>query len=66
VRAALRFLAAEKVEAVAICFLFSFLNDAHEKRAAEIAREMLSDCFVSARTRSIRSIGNTSAPARPR
>ena len=48
VRAALRFLAAEKVEAVAICFLFSFLNDAHEKRAAEIAREMLPDCFVSA------------------
>jgi N-methylhydantoinase A len=48
VRAALRFLAAEKVEAVAICFLFSFLNNSHEKRAAEIAREMLPDCFVSA------------------
>lgn len=47
VRAALGFLASEKVEAVAICFLFSFLNDSHEKRTAEIAREMLPGCFVS-------------------
>ncbi len=27
------------VEAVAVCFLFSFLNPAHERRAREIARE---------------------------
>jgi N-methylhydantoinase A len=47
VRSALRALAAEKVEAVAICFLFSFLNDAHERRTEEIAREMLPGCFVS-------------------
>jgi N-methylhydantoinase A len=47
VREALRMLAAEKVESIAICFLFSFLNDAHEKRVAEIAREMLPECFVS-------------------
>ncbi len=47
-RRALRFLAEEEVEAVAICFLFSFLNDAHERRTAEIAREMLPHCFVSA------------------
>jgi N-methylhydantoinase A len=47
VREALRFLASEKVEAIAICFLFSFLNDSHEKRAAQIAREMLPDCFIS-------------------
>jgi N-methylhydantoinase A len=48
VRAALRFLAAEEVEAVAICYLFSFLNDTHERRTVEIARKMLPGCFVSA------------------
>jgi N-methylhydantoinase A len=46
-RAALSALAAENVEAIAICFLFSFLNDAHEKRAEAIAREMLPNCFLS-------------------
>ena len=35
------------VEAVAICFLFSFLNDAHEKRAAEIVREEFPEAFLS-------------------
>jgi N-methylhydantoinase A len=47
VRAALRALADEGVEAIAICFLFSFRNNSHELRAAEIAREMLPDCFIS-------------------
>jgi N-methylhydantoinase A len=47
VRAALRTLAGEGVEAIAICFLFSFRNNKHEVRAAEIAREMLPDCFIS-------------------
>jgi len=46
-REALHRLADERVEAVAICFLFSFRNDAHEVRAAEIAREMLPNCFIS-------------------
>jgi N-methylhydantoinase A/oxoprolinase/acetone carboxylase beta subunit len=32
-------LAAEGVEAIAIAFLFSFLNPTHERRAAEIVRE---------------------------
>jgi N-methylhydantoinase A len=32
-------LASEGVQAVAICFLFSFLNPAHEQRAAQIVRE---------------------------
>jgi N-methylhydantoinase A len=35
------------VEAVAVCFLFSFLNDAHERRAAEIVREEFPDAFLS-------------------
>lgn len=46
-RDALRALAAENVESIAICFLFSFINDTHERRAESIAREMLPDCFVS-------------------
>jgi N-methylhydantoinase A len=47
VRAALAFFAEERVEAVAIAFLFSFLNDMHERRVAALAREMLPDAFVS-------------------
>jgi N-methylhydantoinase A len=47
VRSALRALAAENVESIAICFLFSFRNDTHERRAESIAREMLPHCFVS-------------------
>lgn len=46
-RASLAALAEEKVEAVAISFLFSFLNPTHERRAAEIVREVLPDCYVT-------------------
>lgn len=35
------------VEAVAICFLMSFHNDAHERRAAEIAGELYPDLRMS-------------------
>jgi N-methylhydantoinase A/oxoprolinase/acetone carboxylase beta subunit len=35
------------VEAVAVCFLFSFLNPKHEKRVAEIVREEFPDAFLS-------------------
>ncbi|MDO4542382.1 MAG: hydantoinase/oxoprolinase family protein, partial [Bacillota bacterium] len=37
----------QEVEAVAVCFLFSFLNPSHEQRAAEIIREELPDVFVT-------------------
>ncbi len=47
VRAAARALRADGVEAVAICFLFSYLNPAHELRAAELVREELPDAFVT-------------------
>ena len=46
-REASRQLAREAVEAVSVCFLFSFLSPAHERRAAEIVREELPDAFVS-------------------
>ena len=35
------------VEAVAVCFLFSFLHDAHERRVAEIVREEFPEAFLS-------------------
>jgi N-methylhydantoinase A/oxoprolinase/acetone carboxylase beta subunit len=38
-RQAVRELLAEPVEAICICFLFSYLNPAHEERMKEIARE---------------------------
>jgi N-methylhydantoinase A len=37
----------EGIEALAICFLFSFRNAAHEQRAAEIARKILPNAFVT-------------------
>ena len=47
VRAAARELLAEGVEAVAVCFLFSYLNPEHERRAAAIVREEMPDAFVT-------------------
>ena len=37
----------EGVAAVAVCFLWSFLNPAHERRAGEILREELPDAYLS-------------------
>ena len=47
VRAAARALLDEGVEAVAVCFLFSYLNPEHERRAAAIVREEMPDAFVT-------------------
>src|SRR5271170_2706182 len=46
VREAARALRAAGVEAIAVCFLFSYLNPAHEERAREIVREEFPDCFT--------------------
>jgi len=35
------------VDAVAVCFLFSFLNSVHEQRVAEIVREEFPEAFLS-------------------
>lgn len=40
-------LCAEDVASVAICFLHSYRNPAHEQRAAEIVREMMPEAYVS-------------------
>lgn len=47
VRQAARELKAAGVEAIAVCFLFSYIDPAHEQRAAEIVREEFSDAFVT-------------------
>lgn len=47
VRRAAQELAAEGVDSVAICFLFSYLNPAHEDRAAAIVRAEMPEAFVT-------------------
>jgi N-methylhydantoinase A len=48
VERAARRLARARVEAVAVCLVFSFLDPSHEARAAEILRGALPDAFVVA------------------
>ncbi|MBS1880211.1 MAG: hydantoinase/oxoprolinase family protein, partial [Actinobacteria bacterium] len=48
VRAAVRRFREEGVEAIAVCFLFSIINDVHERRAVEIVAEEWPGAFVSA------------------
>jgi N-methylhydantoinase A/oxoprolinase/acetone carboxylase beta subunit len=48
VRAAARGLREAGVESVAVCFLFSYLNSEHERRAAEIVAEEIPGVFVTA------------------
>jgi N-methylhydantoinase A len=46
-REAARALKAEGIEAVAVCFLFSYLNPAHEDRAKQILAEELPGIFIT-------------------
>jgi N-methylhydantoinase A len=48
VREACAFLAREQIEAVAICFMHSYKNAEHERRAATLTRELLPNAFVTA------------------
>jgi N-methylhydantoinase A len=48
VYAAIRKFKEEKVEAVAICFLHSYINPAHEKRALEICQRELKGVYITA------------------
>ena len=47
VRAAAERIRAAGIEAVAVCYLHSYANPAHEQRTGEILREMLPGTFVS-------------------
>jgi len=44
---AIEFLKKEKVESIAVSFLFSFLNNAHESRVHELIEEIYPDVYVS-------------------
>ncbi len=44
---AARRLVAQNVEAIAVCFLFAYANPAHERRAADIIREIAPQLYVS-------------------
>ena len=46
-REAVRELKAQGVQSVAVSFLYSFLNDAHERRAAEIIRSEFPEAFAA-------------------
>jgi N-methylhydantoinase A len=48
VRAAAELFRKRGLDAVIVGFLFSFLNDSHEKRAVEIVKEIMPDAFVCA------------------
>lgn len=47
VRAAAELLRDAGVQAVAICFLHAYRNPSHERRAAEIVREVMPDVYIS-------------------
>ncbi len=47
VRDAVRKMKADHVEAIAVCFLFSFLNPAHEQRVKEIIKEEYPEVYIS-------------------
>ena len=55
-RLALDQLEAEGVEALAVCFLFSYLNPDHERRAAEKIQERFPDLYTSVSSRVIPQI----------
>src|SRR4028119_1993659 len=44
------------LDAVIICFLFSFLNDEHEQRAKEIVSSVLPDAYVSCSSEVVNTI----------
>ncbi len=47
VRAAARRLSAQGVQAIAVCYLFSFVNPAHERRTRELVAEVAPEISVS-------------------
>jgi N-methylhydantoinase A/oxoprolinase/acetone carboxylase beta subunit len=64
VRVAARTLRDAGVDAVAVCFLFSYLNPAHEARAAALIAEEYPDCFVCTSS-GVRHGSRSSALPRP-
>ena len=65
VRATARELKRLAIEAVAVCFLHSFTNEAHERRTGEILAEELPGSPFRCPARSARKSANTNAPRPP-
>lgn len=47
VRKAVRELRTADIKSIAVCLLFSFVNDTHERRVAQIIREEHPECFIT-------------------
>ncbi|MGW5383224.1 hydantoinase/oxoprolinase family protein [Nocardia sp. NPDC003963] len=47
VRSAVRTITARGITSIAVCFLYSYLNDAHERRAAELVHEVAPELAIS-------------------
>ncbi len=56
VRSAIELFRAEGVQAVSICFMNSFANDAHEAEAARLVKELLPDVYLSVSSELLPSI----------
>ncbi|HMQ57395.1 MAG TPA: hydantoinase/oxoprolinase family protein [Rhizobiaceae bacterium] len=56
VKRAAELFAKRGMDAVIICFLFSFLNDTHEQRAKEIVRQAMPDAFVNCSSEVVNTI----------
>ncbi len=52
----IEFLQKENVESVAVCFINAFKNNVHEKRTAQILKQHLPSCFITASTDVLPSI----------
>ena len=63
---AVRYLKAQGVESIAVCFLHSYANTANERRAAEICAISRRKSSSLLRTRRCRSGANSSVSTRPR
>ncbi|HEY5632986.1 MAG TPA: hydantoinase/oxoprolinase family protein [Burkholderiaceae bacterium] len=56
VRAAIELFARERVEAVSICFMNSFANDAHEAEAARLVEELMPGAYLTVSSELLPSI----------
>ncbi len=52
----IKLLTEEKVEAVAVCFINSFLNDLHERQTVQVLKKHLPACFITSSTEVLPSI----------
>ncbi len=50
VRDAIRKMKKDGISAVAVCFMFSFLNSAHEERVAQMIKEEMPEAYISLRS----------------